>query len=337
METMTFAEFCLWTENSIKNELPSDYRNARIMIHDVGKLGGSYKGMCVMPEGSNMAPTVDLNLFYDVYRSGMDKESILKKMAEVVQYRHPEMDHEWLSDYSKVREKLFVRLCNAEQNGEVLQAAPHRLFADLALPCHVIMDTHSGSFGSILLTHELTRDHDISEDELFRDALESSSRLMPAELMPLGSLLYELSERSPQAGSEAGGKDTRHDSPFYVLTNPLRINGASALFYPGIMAMLSEELSCSYYILPSSVNELLILPDNGIPDLEWLENMVCDVNRMYVDKKDFLSDNVYYYDSHSKQFGLARELANADAAASKSPAGQRAYEGKNQTSSGEMK
>jgi len=304
IEMMTFDEFCSWTENSIKNDLPSDYKDAEIIMHDIGKLGNSYRGMCVMPKGSNTVPTIDLNLFYDAYCSGIDKSTILKAMAKIAQYKHPDLDYEWMTDYSKVRERLYIRLCNAEKNAEVLQTAPHWLYGDIALTCHVIVDTHGDCYGSTMLTNELLKPLDISEEELLSDALENSSRLMLAEFMPIDSLINEISGKEEQS-------ETEETSPYYVLTNSRRINGSAVLFYPGIMELLSEEIGGSYYILPSSVNELMILPDDGITDLEWLEKMVRDVNRIYVDEKDFLSDNVYYYDSRSGQFGLAKELAGA--------------------------
>ena len=49
-----------------------------------------------------------------------------------------------------------------------------------------------------------------------------------------------------------------------------------------------------YYILPSSIHELIVMPKDYAADLWALEQTVRDVNRgPYVPEEEFLSDNVY--------------------------------------------
>ena len=57
----------------------------------------------------------------------------------------------------------------------------------------------------------------------------------------------------------------------------------------------AELLGSDYYILPSSVHEVILVPDApGITEKE-LCDMVKQANRTVVDEKDILSDNVYHY------------------------------------------
>ena len=97
--------------------------------------------------------------------------------------------------------------------------------------------------------------------------------------------------------------------PFKVLTNEMGCLGAAALFYPNQMEKIAASLGGNYFVLPSSIHEVLILPDDGNLNYMELEQMVKEVNETTVDRKDQLSNNVYYYDSKDRIFSSAAEHA----------------------------
>ena len=49
-------------------------------------------------------------------------------------------------------------------------------------------------------------------------------------------------------------------------------------------------------ILPSSVHEVILVPDDGITGKEFYTDMVKEVNDAQVEPEERLSYNVYYYD-----------------------------------------
>ena len=53
--------------------------------------------------------------------------------------------------------------------------------------------------------------------------------------------------------------EANQDNPLIVVTNETGIDGAAAVFYPGVMDQLGEEIKGDFFILPSSVHELLLL------------------------------------------------------------------------------
>jgi hypothetical protein len=71
---------------------------------------------------------------------------------------------------------------------------------------------------------------------------------------------------------------------------------------------ITEKLGQDYFILPSSVHEVLIVPKNDQMDLKTLESMVQDVNATQVAPEERLSDHVYAYDAKE------HELFRADKA-----------------------
>ena len=93
------------------------------------------------------------------------------------------------------------------------------------------------------------------------------------------------------------------------------VHGAGVLAYENFMEKASERVGGeSFFILPSSIHELLIVPDNGIMDLRHLESMVREVNATTVDPSEKLTDNVYHYDAKEKVFELGEKYVGRQAA-----------------------
>ncbi len=92
-----------------------------------------------------------------------------------------------------------------------------------------------------------------------------------------------------------------------VLTNSNSVNGAAVIFYPEVLEKIGEKMGADYFILPSSVHEVLILPDAGNWSVRDLENMVKEVNNGEVAAKDRLSYDVFNYDSKEHHFEKARD------------------------------
>ena len=59
-----------------------------------------------------------------------------------------------------------------------------------------------------------------------------------------------------------------------------------------------------FFILPSSVHELVLIADNGQQDIQQLQEMVIKVNRSMLSLEERLSDQVYYYDRTSQDLSM---------------------------------
>lgn len=84
------------------------------------------------------------------------------------------------------------------------------------------------------------------------------------------------------------------DCKVFVLSNKKNFYGATVLFYPGVMDALYKRLGV-FYILPSSVNETLIVRRGTNEPSELLE-LVQYVNTDAVLPEEKLTDSVYQYD-----------------------------------------
>lgn len=59
-------------------------------------------------------------------------------------------------------------------------------------------------------------------------------------------------------------------------------NGACVIQYPHFLDDAAETLGGSFYVLPSSIHEVLLLADDTSPSLSELENMVRTINQAEV-------------------------------------------------------
>ena len=96
-------------------------------------------------------------------------------------------------------------------------------------------------------------------------------------------------------------------APMYVLTNQSKLDGAGALARDGVLDKIGDLMDSNFYVLPSSIHEVLIVPDNGNMQTKELENMVKEVNASQVAPEDLLSDKVQYYDRTAKTLGRKQE------------------------------
>ena len=82
----------------------------------------------------------------------------------------------------------------------------------------------------------------------------------------------------------------------YVLSNRERLYGASAMLYSHRLEALADNMDRNLFILPSSVHEVIILPDEGEGDPAYLVNTIKEVNETQVEPDEVLSDKLYYFD-----------------------------------------
>lgn len=93
----------------------------------------------------------------------------------------------------------------------------------------------------------------------------------------------------------------------YVLTNYKLYNGAAMIAHDEMAQKIGNLLQMDYYILPSTVHELLVYPDNGVISITQLQEMVKSVNATDVLPKDRLSDKVLFYNQQERRLELATE------------------------------
>lgn len=87
------------------------------------------------------------------------------------------------------------------------------------------------------------------------------------------------------------------DDELLVLSNRGSREGAALLFNEDVLERISEVMNGDYYIIPSSIHEVIVLKEMPAPELN---QMIAEVNNTQVEPEDVLSYNAQYYDSRNK-------------------------------------
>ena len=302
MEKMSYEEFKAWAADEIRAWLPPEYADADVSIHRMEKLGLAYDGMTVVRSGQRAAAAVNLTAFYDMYQEGKTTGDIIHEMADVAVMQAPQMEYSVFSDYEAAKDHLFIRVANKEANADVLAGMPHKEVEDLAITYHVLVNHDQNGIASAPVTDDLLRHYGVTAEQLHEDAIANSQRMLPAQLDSMQNMLFGM--MTPEAS------DTLRDEPYpgstmLVLTNNVQLNGAAALFYPGVMDQAAERLGGDFIVLPSSTHEVIMIPADDMTDFRSLEQMVKDINRSQVAPEERLSDHVYHYDAQERLFERA--------------------------------
>ena len=211
-----------------------------------------------------------------------------------------------------MKDKLFIRVSSAEANKEVLENAPHQLKEDLAITYHVAVGKDQDGLSSMFIKNDLLEQYGISVEQLHEDAMKSSPRVMAPEVSSIGALIDEMYQKNilmltpdEREMLQETLQESSEMPTFFVVTNTERIDGAGVIFYPEFMDNMGELLGNDFFILPSSIHEMLVLPDDGQVDAEMLRDMVKEVNATQVAPAERLTNDVYHFDTKDHVFEKA--------------------------------
>ncbi len=218
------------------------------------------------------------------------------------------MDEHTLMDYEQMKDRLTLQLIPTEGNEEKLAAIPHRDVEDMALIYRFELARDEERTASVLVTNDMLKTYGITADQLHDDAVEIAAKNRPATLRNMNEVMRDM------LGEMSGVFIPDEPSPIWVATVVGDQNGASVLQYPGFLDQAAEVMGGDFYVLPSSIHEVLFVPDDGSLEIGNLEVIVHGVNETEVKPAERLSENVYHYDSEAHIFENARTFEAREAA-----------------------
>ncbi len=199
---------------------------------------------------------------------------------------------EGVFSYGRIRPRIFYRVISALQNEELLRRCPHVRLFDMAITFRWLFHQDERGISSALIQNDHLEYWEVDEVEMIRAALWNTPRLFPVKRCKILEAIRQW--------VDLGGPDL----PLYVLTNDIGINGAATIFYPGALEAFAQEVGQDFYILPSSIHEVLLIAKSEVEDSRDLKDMVWEVNRTVVSERERLSDQVLYYDWKKEEVRL---------------------------------
>jgi hypothetical protein len=287
-----------------------------VEVHNIDKMNESYEALTVKPENSAVGVNISATALYEQVQQGEPYESIADKAAFIVETaleNRPDFNLDELTDYDKMKQTLAMEVVSAERNADLLERVPHRNLEDMAVVYRFVLNDDESGRGTILVTNKMLEDYGVSADQLHEDAMKNAPEIKPAIIRGMSEVLGQ--QMGVEDLASIGLDIPPEEEMMFVATVEGNIHGAGVIAYQDFMEKASERVGGGdFFILPSSVHELLIVPDNGTMDLKHLEDMVKEVNVTTVDPVDQLTDSVYHYDSKDKIFELGEKFVERQAA-----------------------
>lgn len=290
---MTYCQFIQAVEETVKKEVREPLS---VSVHTARKNNGVIRtGLMIAEKGVNISPAIYLEEYYEQFREGDTVEEIASDILRIyAKIRFPQsLKEEQFLKYTQVEDKLVFRLVGREANEELLQELPHVPYLDMAMVFYVLLEVDPHGTASMQVTEEHMRLWGITLSELKEKAVYNTPRLLRYEFQTIQTVIEELSE-SYHLESET--YKPKRDERMYVLSNELRSFGAAAILYKNQLHNIGMLLRQNYYVLPSSVHEVIIIPESEAPSRQFLDDMVAEINEAHVEPEEVLTDHAYYYD-----------------------------------------
>lgn len=205
-----------------------------------------------------------------------------------------------IKNFDAVKENIWVHLANAIWDNS--KDCPQREVegTDLMAVFRIMLHVQGKGQSSILVKNGLMDAWNIDLECLYETALKNTMEQAPARVISTGDMIdygEEKSKRPEEVSCE--------DEETYILENPGATGGAAAMLYPGVLQTIAEKRGSNLFIVPTSINEVLIIDDDGKSDPQTLQRMLMESNIGIVARRAILSDQVFYYDRKEKKISTA--------------------------------
>lgn len=268
-------------------------------------------GLVIQKTGTDLGMVIYLDKFFEEYQKGSAFDEIAAALyKKIVEAEIPEeISGDYLKElvrsYEAAKPMIFCKLVNEKANRELLKGIPYFPFLDLAVIFYIQVAETSSEQMAITIDNKIMEIWGIDSRQLYQDTMYHMKTNVPQQLQSLNNIIEGfLGEEEKIIFQEAMRKEKCETSAeLYCLQNSSKF-GATSLLYGDTMEKLAEQVQSDLLILPSSIFEVLLYPDNGSRYYEDLQDMVQTINQAEVSGEDQLSNSIYKYDRMTKKISI---------------------------------
>ncbi|SCH81732.1 Uncharacterised protein [uncultured Clostridium sp.] len=308
---MSFEEFVEEVVKGVADAMGHEYE---VTARTVSKNNGiTLTGVVIVKKGSKVTPAIYLD---EKYRSYVKEKNSIKMTIEWVMnvYHAQRQDVSLISayigkleEYKNVNRQVVFKLVNTRKNRELLKRIPSIPYMDLSVVFYLYLGSCEGGMFTILISNQLLDMWKVTKERMYEDAMKNTPRLLPETFRELEEVIEEMrQEESADCNPLIPAGCLEEDNPKrYVLTNWKKIAGAACLLYPGVLKKCADQLESDLVIVPSSTNELMILPYDETIDIDEIRCVLQWINMTELPVEERLSGQVYLYRRMEEQVMIA--------------------------------
>lgn len=290
------SEFRDYLPPTLKSEITVE-KSSVIKMNDKKHIG-----ICIRRTGVPIAPNIYLDDMYTAFTMGADFEQLMYKLVATYleSLQHSPCPSDFEGNDIRDSARCGLRLLSASRNRRYLSEHVNKDFGlGLVLTADFCIPDNNGGEWRTTISWDLMDEIGIGVEEFFSDIIFSNSINYPAMLC----------EFNLEPTNEINRLHDEHidTGMLYVLKTTRHCHGAVAIAYPGVLERIADAFDSSFYVVPSSVHEVIIVPEDFDVKPEALTAMLVDANETVVAPDDVLSNNLMYYDRGKAELSIWRE------------------------------
>lgn len=311
-ERMSKEDVLKYCAEKIKDYLPVSFREAIVEESSYLMERGEVSALSVKFFGEDTELKFNMDQFYESYTQIMESsphvknDDVLKDglnhlanniVSAFEDTRLMDIPKFSPENYEMIKRKLVITLSGLEGKEQFLKDKPHKVVGtDLVIIYKMELGSSQDDVSRrVTIDNSMVERLRITKEQFCEDALKASMINSPIRITGLFESML---------GFEDAATDPFAEDHIIVSTQD-SICGAAAFFYPGVQEMIAEKMKESFYVIPSSIHELILIKDSFGVSNESLEKMIREANEIAVAPRDKLSDHAYHYDAKEGLFERA--------------------------------
>ncbi len=210
--------------------------------------------------------------------------------------------------YEDIQDSLRVRLMDMKSNKDKLENAVYEpVGCGYALVAYMELPEDIAAGGIANVPKGLAEVSGFNVRRIMLDARIGSQAADFPRLSPLQDMLFGTMTGDAPQNLLTGGEMPEGNTLLVLTTEDGRL-GAAALYYSGIQERIGQIVGGDYYVLPSSVHEVLILPDDGHTNARELAEMVKQINGNEFSPEERLGNKVLHFRADLQKLQVAADI-----------------------------
>lgn len=248
-----------------------------------------------------------IEAYYEKYKAGMTVEMIAENILEFAKVKDTAIEKTGLEmvkslyDYDAMADRVMFKMIGRERNSAYLHDKVYVEQLDFACVFCVVIDQPEDGIATVAVPQAVFEVWGLTKEELYEKALANMQKRFPVSVVDIMDIVGEMYKKyaDDDFAEFMNPPEMPEVSGMYVASNSDKLNGASVILYRDMLKNFAESHDVEkLYILPSSLHEVIIIPDdaNIEKDIQMLNEMVVSVNCTQVQPEEILSDHVYVYE-----------------------------------------
>lgn len=265
----------------------------------------------------NIAATIYTEDLYESFHSSnMSLDDFIEKTYSSLYNSHSNLGNLKLSNLAEnCKDKLILKIVNKTTNPKMAELPHIEVAGDYIAVTYYLVCEKINERATTLVTQSFQSELlKLTDDELLSYAKSNSLNLDNYACKPLQSVIPSMMDEMNYPSDFL--KELLDEPPtMYILSSKSGMDGAVAIASQEVLQELvpnviqhdypSEE---EYYIIPSSIHEVLCIPASLVDNPQDLHDMCCEVNKTEVNESEVLGNNILHYSTTTQQLNVCNSI-----------------------------